>query len=71
MVKRSWPVLIPSTMDDDMDLLSHKLRLLKREVKCRIKKKRADMEKVESLILDDEIGALLTYSSSSILPHDD
>ena len=39
MVKRIWPVLVPSVVDDDMDLLSHKLRLLKREFKSWIKKR--------------------------------
>ena len=39
LVTRSCLVLIPSATDDDMDLLSQKLKLLKREVKSWIKKK--------------------------------
>ena len=70
MVKKVWPKLLPSVVDDDMSLLSHKLRFLKSEVKSWIKQKVGDMEK-ESHSLDDEIGALLSSSSSSILTHED
>ena len=61
--------MIPSAIDDDMDLLSQKLRLLKREVKSWIKNKGVVME-MESLRLDKEIGALLTCSSLGILSHE-
>ena len=70
MVKRVWPDLMPSAVDDDMGLLSHKLRLLKSEVKSWIKQKVADMEK-ESHSLDDEISALISSSSLGILSHED
>ena len=60
---------MPSVVDDDMGLLSHKLRLLKSEVKSWIKQKVADMEK-ESHSLDDEIGALLSSYSLGILSHE-
>ena len=62
--------MIPSAIDDDMDLLSQKLRLLKREFKSWIKNKGVVIE-MESIILDDEMGALLTCSSSGILSHED
>ena len=70
MVKRVWPNLLHSAVDDDMGLLSHKLRLLKSEVKSWIKHKVTDMEK-ESHSLDDEIRSLLSSSSSGILAHED
>ena len=69
MVKRVWPVLMPIIVDDDMGLLSHKLRLLKREVKSWIEQKTAEMDK-ESLSLDDDICSLLTSSTSGILSQD-
>ena len=70
MVKRSWPVLMPSAVDDDMGLLSHKLGLLKSEVKSWIKQKVVDMEK-DSLSLDEDISSLLSSSSSGYLTHED
>ena len=70
MVKRIWPDLMPSAMDDDMGLLSHKLILLKSEVKSWIKQKVTDMEK-ESHSLDDEIRSLVPSSSSGILTHEE
>ena len=62
--------MIPSTFDNDLDLLSHKLRLLKKEVKSWIKEKGTIME-MEYHRMDDEIGALLTCSSLGILSHED
>ena len=66
MVKRVWPILIPYEDADNMGLLSHKLRMLKGEVKTWIKQKSAEMEK-ESLILDEDISSLLTSTSFGIL----
>ena len=53
-----------------MDSLSHKLRMLKSEVKAWIKNKSSVMEK-DSLRLDVEIRSLLTSTTSSILSQDD
>ena len=66
MVKRVWPILIPSEVVDNMGLLSHKLILLKGEVKTWIKQKYTEMEK-ESLSLDEDISSLLTSTSLGIL----
>ena len=58
--------MIPSEVVDNMGLLSHKLILLKGEVKTWIKQKFAEMEK-ESLGLDEDINSLLTSTSLGIL----
>ena len=60
---------MPSEDADNMGLLSHKLRMLKGEVKPWIKQKSAEMEK-ESLSLDEDIRSLLRSTSSGILTQD-
>ena len=69
MVKRAWPVPMPSEDADNMELLSHNIRMLKGEVKTWIKQKSTKMEK-EYLSLDKDILSLLTSYSSSILTQD-
>ena len=66
MVKRVWPMLQSFEVDDNMRLLSHKLRMLKSEVKAWTKNKSSVMEK-DSLRLDVEIKSLLTSTTLGIL----
>ena len=66
MVNRVWPVLQSYEADDKMGSLSHKLRMLKSEVKAWTKNKSSVMEK-DSLRLDVEIRSLLTSTTLGIL----
>ena len=70
MVKRVWPGLQSYKADDNMGLLSHKLRMLKSEVKAWTKNKSSVMEK-DSLRLDVEIRSLLTSTTLGIISRDD
>ena len=63
-------MLQSSEADDNLGSLSHKLRMLKSEVKDWIKNKSSVMEK-DSLRLDVEIRSLLTSTTLGILSQDD
>ena len=69
MVKKVWPLLQPANSEDDMCILSQNLRMLKKELKVWTRNKTSEIEK-DSHILDLEIRALLTFSTSSILSLD-
>ena len=69
-VSKIWPDLLTSSPENDLDLLSHKLCLLKKEVKAWTKAKSSSLES-DSLKLDEQIGALLSGSSFSILSKED
>ena len=58
--------MLPPTSENYLDLLSHKLYLLKKQVKDWTKEKGSILES-DSLKIDEEIGVLLSGSSSGIL----
>ena len=67
---KRWFELNPRAFALDLDLLTHKLRTLKLEVKGWIKEKSSIMES-DLIRLDREIGSLLSGSSFGILSLED
>ena len=69
-VSKRWPQLTPLSSGNDLDLLTHKLRSLKKDVKGWIREKSSIMES-KSIKLDKDISSLLSGSSSGILSHEE
>ena len=69
-VSKRWPELTPPYSGTDLDLLTHKLRSLKKDVEGWIKEKGSFLES-ESHRLDMDICTILTGSAYGILSQEE